>query len=186
MGSDSPHPLAAALIERLRSQPAARVLEVGQGRGRNTAALLASNFSVQSIRDGAEVPDVESAFDAALSTHALLHGTPSTVEAGVRAIARALKPDAPLYATFASKRDGRFGQGTRVAEDAFTPNDGEERDVPHAYFDESGLRRILEERFVIESLDERSVDEVVGAWAHPQRPHGSVHWFVRARRRSGA
>lgn len=179
------HPLAVALAQRLREDTYVRILEVGKGSGRNTDALAAAGFLVESIPEGAAKSfSVERAsFDAALSTHALLHGTPQTVAEITRAIALALKPDAPFYATYASKRDVRYGKGTRVAEDAFAPDEGDERGVAHAYFDEAALRRIIDPLFELESLEEHVVDDVVGSWAHAQRPQGSVHWFAIARRR---
>ncbi|HUA09530.1 MAG TPA: hypothetical protein VMA98_09670, partial [Candidatus Acidoferrales bacterium] len=65
--SRPPHPLALALIERLRERPGAEVLEVGAGSGRNTPALIAAGLRVGS--EPARGP-----YAAALSTHALLHG----------------------------------------------------------------------------------------------------------------
>lgn len=179
-----PHPLAAALVERLRGAKA-RVLEVGAGSGRNTAALHAAGFAVDVVSDAGantfETPPL--AFDAALSTHAFLHGTPALVARMLHVTARALKPGAPFYCTFASKRDERYGKGRQVDTDTFAPESGDEAGVKHVYFDEAQLRAMLDETFVIESLTEQSVDDVVGSWAHAQRPKGSVHWFLRARRR---
>lgn len=183
------HPLAVDLIERLRARPGARVLELGTGSGRNTAALTAAGLSVHSIDDRRErVLREESivragrarSFDAALSTHALLHGTPPAIAAALRALAQLLAIGAPLYATFGSKTDARYGKGTEIAQDAFAPDAGDEQGVPHAYFDETGLRELLAQHFTVESMEERAVDEIVGAWAHPGRPQGLVHWIVRA------
>jgi hypothetical protein len=43
---------------------------------------------------------------------------------------------------------------------------------------------LLEPAFEVESIEERVVDAVVGAWAHPQRPlEGAAHWFAVARKR---
>lgn len=178
-----PHPLAAELIERLRATPLARVLDFGAGSGRNSAALAAAGYAVQAVSDDAVAGfTAGSRFDAAVSTHALLHGTPVAIADRVHALAAALKPQAPLYATFGSKTDLRYGKGTHVDEDTFAPESGDEQGVAHAYFDEYALRAILEPWFLVESIEERAVDRVVGTWAHAQRPQGTVHWFVRARR----
>lgn len=178
------HPLAAELIARLQHSHAS-VLDVGAGSGRNSGALAAAGLNVLSVPDGQsasfDVP--EASFDAAIGTHAFLHGTPASVAEMAARVARALKAGGFFYATFASKRDARFGTGTRVAEDAFAPDSGDEAGVTHAYFDETGLRRALEPGFEIETLTEENVDAIVGKWAHAQRPTGSVHWFVRARKR---
>lgn len=100
----------------------------------------------------------------------------------LHAVADVLQTGAPLYATFASKADARYGRGTRVDEDAFAPDEGDEQGVAHAYFDERALREMLEHEFIVESLEEHNVDDVAGRWAHAEKPQGSVHWFVRARR----
>lgn len=177
-----PHPLALSLIERLQSQPHARVLEIGAGSGRNTDALRAAGFPVHAVSDEsvaaftAQVPG----FDAALSTHALLHGTPASVARVIREIAGSLSGGAAFYATFASKADARYGKGTRLAEDAYAPDEGDEQGVAHAYFDEAALRELLSRYFVVEAIEEHGVDDIVGRWAHAERPSGSVHWFARA------
>lgn len=178
------HPLAEALVARLRGQQA-HVLEIGSGRGRNTAALHEAGFEVQSISDAdaAAFTAAAARFDAALSTHAFLHGTPASVARLLAETARALKAQAPLYCTFGSKRDARYGTGARVDTNTYAPESGEEAGVAHVYFDKELLRSVLERHFAIESLQEERVDHVVGSWAHAQRPSGSVHWFVIAHKR---
>lgn len=100
----------------------------------------------------------------------------------LESIAATLSPHAPLYAAFGSKTDARYGNGTHVDDDTYAPECGDEQGVAHAYFHEASLRQLLERWFVVESIEEHAVDDVVGRWAHTQRPAGSVHWFVRARR----
>jgi SAM-dependent methyltransferase len=184
MISPSPHPLAVLLIERLRDCPQARVLEVGSGSGRNTAALQNAGLQVTAIADDC-VTSFPAAgnFDGALSTHGLLHGTPQTIRGILDACAHVLRAGAPFYATFGSKSDARYGAGTLIERDVFAPDSGSEIGVAHAYFDESGVRRLLETWFITESLEEHAVDEVVGRWAHAEKPRGSIHWFLRALRR---
>jgi hypothetical protein len=178
------HPLALELIDRLRSQPHARVIDFGSGSGRNTAALESAGFTVLAVTDPqVETFSAETRFDGAISTHALLHGTPARVRAMLRAIAGVLRTGAPLYATFASKADSRYGKGTHVDEDTYAPDEGDERGVAHVYFDERGLRGMLDREFIVESLREHGVDDVAGRWAHAEKPQGSVHWFAHARRR---
>ena len=176
-----PHPLAAALIERLQTSPHASVLEIGSGSGRNRAALVDRGFEVYS----ADEPPAStvSRFDAALTTHALLHGTRERIVDSIALIAGDLKPDAPFYATFGSRSDDRFGKGTQLAPSTYAPDSGDEAGVPHTYFDEADLREVLETYFIIESLEEHNVDEVVGRWAHASQPEGSVHFFLVSRNR---
>jgi SAM-dependent methyltransferase len=177
-----PHPLAAQLIERLGPFQAARVLDFGSGSGRNGAALQAAGFRVCAVTDdGVREFVPRERFDAAVTTHALLHGSAGDIGAMLQKIAASLKNGAPLYATFGSKADARYGKGTRVDDDTYVPDSGDERGVAHTYFDESQLRSLIERWFVVESIEEHAVDEVVGTWAHGQRPQGTVHWFVRGR-----
>ena len=161
-----------------------RVLEIGAGRGRNTAALRAEGLQVHAVadQDAQTFAPAARSYDAAISTHAFLHGTPASVRRMLETVAGALKADAPFYCTFASKRDARFGKGRRVDTDTYEPESGDEAGVAHVYFDEDGLRSALGDAFVIDSLHEETVDEIAGSWAHARRPTGSIHWFLLARR----
>ena len=177
------HPLALVLIERLRERPGAPVLEVGSGSGRNTRVLREARLDVTSSRSYADLP-VRGCFEAALSTHALLHGRPAEITRALADIADLLAPNAALFATFGSVRDARYGLGERLENNTFAPTSGDERDVPHSYFDASGLGRLIACRYEIESFAERSVDDIVGDWGHRQAPlSGAYHWFTIARRR---
>ncbi len=170
------HPLARALIARLPR--GARVLEIGHGSGRNHRALEAAGFAV--VHFDAQVEPPEGAAGA-LSTHALLHGSPEEIAAVLAALARRLVGGAPLLATFGSRRDARFGKGTALGPTTFAPTEGDERGVAHSFFDEAALRAILAADFAIEELREVEVDAVVGGWAHASSPlRGAVHWFLTA------
>lgn len=160
---------------------AARVLEVGRGSGRNRAALLDAGFEVESI-DHDMLHAEHGAFDACLSSHALLHGTPATLEADLRRIGALLLPGAELYATFGSTRDARYGRGRRIAEHVFAAEDGDEAGVAHTFWNAAELRALLAGYEVME-CNEVDVDRVAGTWAHTTAPlQGAVHWFVIARK----
>ena len=177
-----------ALIERLHAGHAARVLDFGYGSGRNTASLKAAGFTVVAIDDaaaGAAEPlrAIPERFDAAISTHGLLHGTHDAIASRVRAIAERLRAGGLFYATLGSSRDKRFGQGLHLGDCTFAPVDGDEHGVPHTYYDRDRAMAMLVPYFHIESLDEAGVDEIAGSWAHSARPlHGAVHWFAILRR----
>jgi hypothetical protein len=172
-----PHPLAVALIERLRGRTGAAVLEIGRGSGRNTAALESAGFVVRNF--DAEVEPCA----GALCTHTLLHGTPASIAALLGRIAARLEPGAPLYATFGSVNDARFREGERIEEFVYAPVDGDERGVAHTFFNGPRLFALFGREWEIESMEERGVDRIAGSWAHRERPlRGAVHWFVVARR----
>lgn len=186
MGRQIPHPLAVELIERIGTRYGMRVLELGSGRGRNTAALREAGLDVDAVADEQLLPAPalgDNEFDAALSTHGFLHGTPEGIAGLLSSTARALKDGSPMFATFASTRDARFGEGVRIAENTYAPSSGDEEGVPHVYYDEPALREMLERDFAIEALEEIDADAIVGRWAHSQRPEGTVHWFARVRKR---
>ncbi len=174
------HPLTISLIARLRAVPNARVLEIGVGTGRNTEALRAAGLQVDSLADGVQIPVHDNYYDAALTTHALLHGTPGTIAASLGAIADTLKPGAPLHATFASTLDARFGKGQRISKHVYAAETGDEAGVPHVYFISEELRSLLEANYRVESIQETAADDIVGTWGHREPLRGVVHWFVRA------
>jgi len=180
-----------------------RVLEIAPGSGRNFAALIAkaditaieadanraaalrSDFPdhAQRILSGSYngLPFADRSFDAVLSTHALLHGTPDDVTLLLKEIARVSRQNALLFTTFGSPADARFGKGRQLGPQCFAPSGGDEAGVAHSYFRESELGSLLRD-FEIELLNERTVDTVAGSWAHQDSPlHDAVHWFVIAR-----
>ncbi|MBV8246049.1 MAG: class I SAM-dependent methyltransferase [Candidatus Eremiobacteraeota bacterium] len=195
----TPHPLVEELSERIPA--GAAVLLLGIGSGRNAMALLERGYALTSVDDSAararnflgHVPDARviaasyerlpipgRLFDAAVSTHALLHGDPRAIERAIREVERLLHPESLLVATFGSSRDARFGRGIRYGPQTFASTRGDEAGVPHSFFNEAEVRRLLD-GFHIESLAERNVDDVAGTWAHEAEPlRGSVHWFAIA------
>lgn len=178
----APHPLALALIEHLK--PGARVLEIGTGGRRNVDALEAAGFSVTRI-DPRDLMLANGAFDAALSTHGLLHGRPEQIAKMLSRIAELLATRGALYATFGSSADRRFGRGDRIDDFTYAEPSGDERGVAHAFFDAQRLRELLTPHFDPELIEEHNVDDIAGMWAHPSTPlRGAVHWFVIARRLS--
>ena len=182
----APPPLAAELAGRLAGGQ--RVLDYAAGSGRNAVALQRAGFPVVAIPDAqAEGDDpfagIEGSFDAVVSTHGFLHGTVTQVRRRLALVVSRLRRDGLFYATFGSTADARFGTGTYVEERTYAPQAGDERGVPHAFFDEPSLREALTDGLALERLEERAVDHVAGAWAHAERPLlGAVHWFAVARR----
>jgi len=177
-----PHPLADRLVARHSGLSGARILDFGTGSGRNAAALRAAGLDLTPLTDGDNAADLpRRTFVAALSTHALLHGTPQDIAQRLRCIGRALIAGGRLYATFGSTHDARYGIGKRLGARTFAPDAGDECGIAHTYFDETAVREILEPAFEPLSLEEVDVDAIAGTWAHPSTPlRGAVHWFAEA------
>jgi hypothetical protein len=179
-------------------------LLLGIGSGRNVPALLAGGARLDVVEEDAEraraaavrfagEPRVRIAraryagplpfsggFGGALSTHALLHGTPRAIAAAIAAVRNRLSPGGPFYATLGTKTDPRYGSGTQLERDVFAPLDGSEAGVAHAYFDDAGARALFA-GFRIVSLVETCAAESAGRWAHTDDEAARlVHWFVRA------
>lgn len=159
------------------------IVEDDPERARTAAARFASDARVRIVRAWYEGPfPFTGAHDAALSTHALLHGTLPQIAAAVAATAHRLAPGALFFATIGSQRDPRFGRGDRIDEATFAATEGPERGVAHTYFDEAGVRALFA-GFTLESLEEIFGGAGVGRWAHSDGGAETiVHWYVRARR----
>jgi hypothetical protein len=183
----SPHPLAVELARRLSGTSHARVLDYCSGSGRNAAWLEAGGLDVVAIADDAAAAFDRSAsgdrFAGIVSSHGLLHGYASAMGARVHGLAEHLHPEGWLCATFGSKRDARYGTGTRLENGTFASESGDEAGVAHAYFDEPSLRALLEPDFDILELAERDAGQTAGTWAHSAPLTGALHWFFVGRRR---
>lgn len=178
------HPLVKLLIADLARSGGTSVIEIGSGRGRNTAALSAAGLGVTAVTDDAShapLAAADAAFDAAISTHGFFHGLPSDAAALCAEVARVLRSAGGLYVTLTSSSDVRCGKGARIDVDTYAAQDGPERGVPHIYYTEQSARALLEPVFRIEEVREVAVDAIVGRWAHAD-PRGMRHLFIVARR----
>ena len=201
------HPLTEDLIFALAEGPLpARVLVLGMGDGRNVRALADSGARVDVVEEDPEralqggrhfsanlkvrvarAPyagpyPFAAGFDGALSTHALLHGSQASISAAAGAMRSRLRSTAPAFFTLGSSKDPRCGKGERVDDATWRATEGNEAGVPHVYFDEAGVRALLD-GFDIIALAEREAAETAGRWAHgSEAAVPRVHWFVKARR----
>jgi hypothetical protein len=180
---------------------------LGFGSGRNLAPLVAAGALVDAVEEDVEraraaalrcgnearVRVVRARYGGpfpfagghagALSTHALQHGSTTAVEAAVTAVANRLETGGAFYATLASTTDPRYAAGEPVGDFASAPREGNERGVPHVYYDEQRARALFA-AFEIEGLEETPAGETAGRWAHdPAEAARIVHWFVRAYKR---
>lgn len=179
---------------------------LGVGSGRNLQPLLDAGCSLDVVEEDAErALRVKRRFDGdervriahapyagsyalvepcagALTTHALLHGSPVSVEAAVGAVAEALAPEAPFYATLGSPEDARRPKGRIVDARTWVPVEGPEAGVSHVAFERAEIDTLFGE-FAIETVESVGAAETVGQWAHDaEGAIDIVHWFVRARR----
>jgi hypothetical protein len=202
----TPHPLVTALLDAVPA--GGRVLLLGVGSGRHVPPLLAGDLRIDVVDDEADRARAAAArfagdarvrieqarydsplpfdatYDGALTTHALLHGTPATIAAVLQVVSARMRPAAPFHLTLGSRRDPRFESGTALDDSTRVAADGAEAGIPHAYFDEAGARRLLS-GWEILSLEERSAAETAGRWAHaPSELASMVHWFARVTIRS--
>ncbi len=201
----SPHPLSTGLIDAL--PPGSRVLLLGVGSGRHLPPLLAAGFNIDVLEEDerrvrataarfAKEPRIrvargcytepipfELGYGGALTTHALLHGTPATIATALAIVGESLRSGAPFHLTLGSRADPRFHNGVAVDESTRVATTGAEAGVPHSYFDEAGARELLS-GWKILSLEQRNVSETVGRWAHSESElETMVHWFARIERR---
>jgi len=190
MSSSSSAERAHPLADRLVAAAAAGsftdpVVEVGNGSGRNTRALVGAGIRVVAVGDSTpytQLPGEREAYGAALSTHAYLHGTDAKLRAGMAELRRVLRPGAPAFMTLGSFRDARYGLGLALDERTFAPGDGDEAGVPHVYYDRDGVLELMR-GFTIDALDEVDADDTVGRWAHADDGvRGRVQWWIQARR----
>jgi hypothetical protein len=197
----TPHPLVTALLDAVPA--GGRVLLLGVGSGRHIPPLLAGDLRIDVIDDEADRARAAAArfaadarvriersrydaplpfdapYDGALTTHALLHGTPAVIAAVLEVVSARMRPAAPFHLTLGSHRDPRFESGTALDASTRVAESGAEAGVPHAYFDEAGARRLLSSWEIL-SLEERSAAETAGRWAHaPSELESMVHWFAR-------
>jgi hypothetical protein len=180
-----PHPLATRLAQRYRELGrTGPILDVGTGSGRNTHYLNGLGFTVTATSDDEPYTQIDvprAAFDAAISTHAYLHGAVAKLRLGLGELRRVLAPGSPVALVFGSIDDARFGFGIPFDDQTFAPGDGAEAGIPHAYFDRAGVEELLRASFRIDRLEEVDVDQIVGRWAHgDDEIAGYRHWFVEA------
>jgi hypothetical protein len=206
---EKPHPLALILADLTRAANANAprfTLLAGGGSGRNVSVLLAAGLHVDILEEDAAraatiaqrfgerpsiriahgsyaAPDVfKQRYDAVLSTHALLHGSPLAISSAIHALNELLAPGADMLFTLGSKRDARFGTGERIGEQTWAPSSGPETGVPHVYYDREEAQALLRSTTVV-SLREVPARDIVGRWAHErERTPEIVHWFAHVKK----
>jgi SAM-dependent methyltransferase len=206
---DVPEPLAVELAEAL--PPRARVLDLGCGAGRHLPlmvwrglvtvgvdvapnGLARSRERLESLDLTAHLvrgdfrrplPFPDRAFDAVLTVKTVNHGMPEDGARAFHEAGRVLRPGGRLVAIVISDRDARFGDGEEIAERTFVHRSPPEAGVPHHYFTEAELRRLLAGfSFVDLSLTERYVSPAEPIFGRYRFRPGVApwlrHWHIRA------
>ena len=190
-----PDATVAACAERLWSEGARRVLDLGCGVGRHALMLAEMGYAVTALDGAAEglavlrdeararglaidiaeglmtsLPYADAAFDYVLSLNVIYHGDGNVVRAAIGEIRRVLKPGGIFQGTMLSKRNSAYRAGREVAPDTWINPGDEDKDHPHFYCDAAGLVALFQ-GFELFELADRIYD-TPGSW----------HWYLIAER----
>ncbi|MEM1198002.1 MAG: class I SAM-dependent methyltransferase [Pseudomonadota bacterium] len=189
-----PLPDVIACAERLRSQGARTVLDLGCGVGRHALVLAKMGFDVTALdasQSGldevhksaealgvelktvpglmTELPFEDGSFDYVVSINVIYHGAPDVVKRAVSEISRVLVSEGTFQGTLLSKRRSDYGLGEEIAPDTFVrPDEDGDKSHPHYFCNGAELVQVLE-NFELRSLEDVGDD-------------GSWHWHFVAER----
>lgn len=163
-----PDPDVVAMVPLLHERKAVRALDLGCGLGRHalmlaeagleTYAVDASEAGLAELRRAAEarglriaieraamteLPYRPALFDYVLAFNVVYHGDASVVRAALDQVRRVLRLGGLFQATFLAKTNASFGRGREIAPDTWIAQDDSDKDHPHVYCDEAGLRAIM-------------------------------------------
>jgi ubiquinone/menaquinone biosynthesis C-methylase UbiE len=184
--SVEPDPNLLAHTDFFRRNHVSRVLDLGCGDGRHLIFLgklgyemygldfapTALNHSKERLdREGLQVelkcgdmsqlPWPDQYFDAIVSIRVLHHNTIVSVRKALDEICRVLRPGGYVLATVAKApppRDWKEGHFARTGPQTYVPLKGHEKGLPHHFFTEPELRKLLS-GFTIILLQEDAADE---------------------------
>ena len=181
----------------LKERGGRRVLDLGCGIGRHALMFAGAGYDVTAI-DGSpaglaalndsakasglsirideglmtDLPYADGSFDYVLAFNVIYHGEPGIVRRSIEEIRRVLVPDGLFQGTMLSKRNAKFGVGTKVAPDTYLKGDGDETEHPHFYCAAGELCALFEGFEPLSLLDR--LHEKPGSW----------HWHLLAERRA--
>lgn len=136
---------------------------LGELEGRRKAAGLGNVTLVK--HEMQELPFIDDYFDGIVSTNVLHHGTATEIRRTLAEIHRIMRKDATGFIITLSKRDFRYGTGTRLEEDTYRFTDGDEKGIVHHFFSREELLQFFG-RFEVLSLNEELVNFSNKNWAH--------------------
>jgi ubiquinone/menaquinone biosynthesis C-methylase UbiE len=167
---DYTHEFIGDLAEKFKERGIKRILDLGSGAGRHLVFLAKEGFEMSGIdssqtavkinrekleSEGLEadlkvgdiyekLPYPDDFFDAIVSIQVIHHSTISNIRVVIKELERILRPGGLIFITVPkSKKTMGFGETKKFNEiepNTFMPLDGNEKGVPHYYFEEETLR----------------------------------------------
>lgn len=156
------------VLDFLKVNNVKRVLDLGCGAGRCVIYLVQNGFEVfgidiseEGIRKAKErlkernltadlrigsiyntLPYEDNFFDAVISIKTIYHGTIEDIRKTIKEIERVLKPGGLVFITAIRKKWRKpYPHYKEIAPRTYVPMEGEERGVPHYYFNKKLLRK---------------------------------------------
>ena len=123
------------------------------------------------IADMTSLPYPPSSFDIIISMYVIHHNPLADLRLTVREIYRLLHPGGLILLVIPSTRGFRHGRGQQIEPGTVIPDIGQDRGIPHHYFDLAEIAREFSDYVIREiRLDEEVNDD----------GYLSSHWFIRA------
>lgn len=171
-----PHEDMPAVVDRLKSMNADKVLDLGCGSGRHTVYLAQNGFSVHGLDgspNGIEIarqllaeeslsadfqlqnmterlPYDDDFFDAVISIQVIHHERIAAVKDVISEIHRVLKSAGLAFITVPELREQAI-EFEEIESGTFVPLDGQEAGLPHHYFTQEELREAFSD-FDVEDI----------------------------------
>jgi len=194
-GKAGHHPRAPSLARLFGEQGVSSILDLGCGDGGNLIFFARRGFTVSGLdyaptalrlarewlaREGLEcdlrhgdmqdLPWSQDSFDAVISVRVINHNTAAGVEATIAEVARVLRPGGYFFATVARHPPPEKWferEPVEIEPRTYVPALGHDKGVPHHYFTEEELGRLLGHFELIDLGGERGIEFLA---RKPERP----------------
>jgi tellurite methyltransferase len=177
---DQPDKAVINLLEKIDRSKINKVLDLGCGIGRHALLCAKAGFNVTAVdlsgealavlrkkaqEEGAKIKIVEGEyvstlfprnyFDLVIAFNVIYHGYRKDFETAVNTVQYWLKPGGLFFFTCATRRDGKFGSGEKVAPNTFKPLNSIHPGDVHYFSDETDLQFFLKGF----NLKDKKIDE---------------------------